>query len=235
MNAPHPDGLPAAGDRAHRPILFLILLCAFAAPFAEGIAQPRFQLQRTKRETMPISVQLYGGYNGISDPSDRLQDLYENTSLTSWGGVMIGLKVRAAIDTVVRPVWAGIDLYYHRTAKRWLYDKPSVVYASDSSRVHADERLASYGFHLFGSFELFPAVCIELGGGFQYLHASNDIESPLLGLFEPVWVGTGMAGVDIALLRYEHGSINGNFRLVKGFGEYGSVHFQSLLAFTFSF
>lgn len=222
-------------QRAPRAALPLLLLLALALPAMEAAAQPKFQLQRTKRVSTPVCVQLYGGYNGMSEPSDKLQDSYENTALTAWGGVMIGIKTRVAIDTLVLPIWGGLDLYYHRTVKRWLEDVRTVYYASDSSRVRADERLSSYGFHLYASIALFPTLYLEFGGGAQYLYARTDVDSEVHGLFQPVWVATGMAGLDITLLRYDHGGINGDFRLVKGFGEYGSLHFQSLLVFSFNF
>jgi hypothetical protein len=224
--------VPRAFSREAR----LLALLLFLLPAADLLAQqPRFTLKRTKRETLPVSVVLFGGYNGMSVPPEKLLDEYGRGEETVWGGFMAGMKVRAIVDTVVRPIWGGIELYYHRSAKRRLYDKPWVMYASDSSRVQADEYLGAYGIHLVGTLELARWLLLELGGGMQYLHASTAVQSDVLGLFEPVWVPTVLAGVDLALLRYDHGSINANLRAVKGFGEYGSLHFQSLLAFTFNF
>ena len=35
-------------------------------------AQSSFRLKRTKNESIPITAQVYAGYNGMSDPADKL-------------------------------------------------------------------------------------------------------------------------------------------------------------------
>jgi hypothetical protein len=215
-----------------------ILLFAASLMILSGVAavaQPKLQLKRTKHDTFPLTIQLYGGYNGMSDPSEKLQDMFENTVQTSWGGLMMGARARTLLDTLVRPIWLGVDFHYHRSANRWLDKIPNVMFVSDSSRVRAEERLNTYGAQVFFGIDVVAGILLELGGGLQYYTGKTDIESPVLGLFQPVWVPVVMTAVNAPLLKYEHGSIDANFRFVKGFGDYGSFHIQSLLVFTFNF
>jgi hypothetical protein len=222
----------------HAPAAVLLSLLVIALLLANpAYGQGRFRLKRTKSEAFPLTIQLYGGYNGMSHPSEQLQKDFETVN-NAWGGVMLGVKTRVMIDTILRPFWIGLDLYYHSTAKRSLAAKHldySVYYASDSSQVNAYEYLNTYGAHLYFAIDVYKRVFIEFGGGVQYLVSNADITSDVVGLYSPVWIPTVMGGISAPLLRYDHGSIDAYLRITKGFGTYGSVHFQSLLEFTFNF
>lgn len=207
----------------------LLLLPALAA------AQPRFQLRRTTQQSSPFMVRLFAGYNGVTEPSDALQDMIENTWNTSWGGLMLGLQGGVVVDTIGIPVLVGGEVYYHRMAKRYLGVVPGTFYTSDSSRVSLDEYIGGYGAQLLLILEPFPRTHIMFGAGLLYLNGSVETESEITGLFPDIWMGTVSASLAYALLKYDQGSIDAMFRLTKGFGTYGSLQFQSLLNFTFLF
>ncbi|MDH7516492.1 MAG: hypothetical protein QHI48_11535 [Bacteroidota bacterium] len=198
-------------------------------------AQPKLQLKRTRRESTPFTMRLLGGYNGVSEPSDALQDLIECTPTTIWGGVMAGAQGIIPLDTLGFPLSLGFEAYYHRMAKRWLGLRPEVKYVSDGSDVRTDEYIHGIGVDLLVQAALSRFFTIHLGGGPLCLFATADIDSEVSGLFPTTWMPCVFGAVNYALLRYEHGSIDGTIRLTKGFGRYGSFHFQSLLAFTFNF
>jgi hypothetical protein len=221
--------------RAVLPILFVIGLMSVATQ--SGTAQGTFRLKRSKSQSFPLTIQLYGGYNSMNHPAEKLQKDFETVN-NSWGGVMLGLKARMRLDTILRPVWFGIDMYYHGTAKRYLpakYSDSSVYYASDHSPVNAWEYLYTLGGNLFFAIDVYKRIFIEFGGGMQYMISKADVTSDVVGLYKPVWIPVLMAGITVPLLRYEHGSIDAHIRFTKGSGEYGSLHFQSLLQFTFNF
>ncbi len=212
------------------------LLCAFSLlPPVWASAQPKFQLQRTKKESTPFIMRLLGGYNGVAEPSDALQDLFENTQSTQWGGVMAAVQGLFPIDTVLVPISVGADLFYHRMIKRFLGRRPEVFYASDGSSVNADETVSGYGGNAILAMLFTPRLSLHLAAGALYIHGDADVESEVTGLFQPVWMFTAHAAVNYALLTYDHGSIDATFRFTRGFGVYGSFHLQSLLGFTFNF
>jgi len=213
------------------PSLLLLLFCLSLG----AAAQPRYKLKRTKTESIPVTARLYGGYNGMSDPSDKLQDQFENTLSTSWGGIMIGLQSLIHIDTIGLPLWAGLDVNYSLVSRRFLLQIPTVSYVSDGSRVYADERLYGVAIHGLFAIDIFKPLQLQFGGGMQYLASSYDVDSEIEGTFEPVWVPCVVLSGVFSLLEYDHGSIEANLRAVKGFEENGSFHFQSILAFTFDF
>ncbi len=211
-------------------ILALILLANVDAP-----AQGRFQLKRTKTVGIPINVSILAGYNGMTEPADPIQDAFDHTVLSSTGGLMLGVQGLIRLDTLVLPIWVGVDGYYNRIAKRWTKDKPEVHFPDEEGRVDAVETLAGYGGNLIFVFGPVARISIMLGGGVQYLDASIDTDAAVLGLFEAQIVPTVLAGTIIQLLVYEHGSIDLQLRGLKGFGKYNSVQLQSVLGFTFSF
>jgi hypothetical protein len=213
-------------------VLFLVLLL-FAVGSAD--AQGRFQLKRTKKEGIPINVSLLAGYNGMNNPADRIQDAFDHTVLTSSGGVMLGLQGLIRIDTVLLPIWVGPEAYYHRVAKRWTKDKEEVRFPDEEGRVDAVETMGGYGANLLVVLGPVSGISLMLGGGMQYLLATVDIETAVLGAFGEHWVPVGLAGLTFQLLKYEHGSIDLQVRGMQGFGDYGSFQVQTLLGFTFGF
>jgi hypothetical protein len=211
--------------------LLLALLLPAAAP-----AQNEFRLQRTKKESIPINVSLMAGYDGISEPAEILQDRFENTNLTSIGGVAFGLQGMIELDTILVRIWAGADLGYYRMMKRALYDDPGVHYIGEEGRVDAIESLWGIGANGFLAFGPVARMMLLLGGGLQYLDARLDKSIPVEGnLTEDQVVPVGFAALRLILFEYAHGSIDAQFRGLKGFGDYGSIHFQSMLSFTFAF
>ena len=42
----------------------------------------------------------------MSTPDDKLQDRFENTNETNWGGFMAGATALVALDTIGIPIWA---------------------------------------------------------------------------------------------------------------------------------
>ena len=182
-----------------------------------------------------MMLQLFGGYNGMSDPSEKFQDQFENTIFTAWGGILVGIQGAMLIDTIGLPFWVGAEATYQRMGKRYLAQIPGVFYRSDSSKVEYDERVFAVGGQLYLMISVIERIHVQLGGGMQYLFGKTDVESEVMGLFQPAWVPTVMGALNLEMLRYEHGSIDANFRAMKGFGDYGSFQFQSALGFTFDF
>lgn len=213
-------------------LLFVLLLNLNA------LAQPKLKLQRTTGKGVPIVVKIYSGYNGVSDPSDLLQDKFENTFSTTWGGVVLGLQIMMRIDTVGVPFGAGLDFSYQRMVNRNLAKRPEVRYVDSpdsTAEVKAEEELHAYMALLFVDFEVIPRINVQVGGGFQYLYAKSDVVGKVTGLFETTYVPVISGALCLKLLANEHGSINFDLRCVRGFGDYGSFHIQSLLAFNFNF
>jgi hypothetical protein len=114
-------------------------------------------------------------------------------------------------------------------------DKAEVRFPDEEGRVDAVETMGAYGGHVIIMLGPVANLSLILGGGMQYLNATLDKDVAVLGLFGSHWVPTALAGIDINLLTYEHGSIDLQLRGMKGFKEYGSFQVQSLLAFTFEF
>jgi hypothetical protein len=226
-------------NSTHGAGLFLLATLMFLtglSPLAEAQSES-FRLKRSKKETVPINVQLMAGYNGMSDPAEFYQDRFENTNLTAIGGFAVGLQGMIEIDTMFAPVWVGADVTYFRMYKRALYDDPNVHYVGEPDmRVDAIEALWGLGINGFVAFGPVARMTLLVGGGMQYHDAVIDKKLSLVGtLTEDRIIPAGMAALNIILLAYDHGSIDAQFRGIKGFGEYGSIHFQSMLAFTFSF
>ena len=220
------------------PGLFALLaLCFLLAGGAaeQASAQPKFQLKRTKRETMPVTVRLYGGYNGMSEIAEPFQDRFENTIETEWGGLLMGLQGSVLIDTIGRPFWLGVDVSSFRLAKRRLIKREDVYYRNDSTAVDAIEQVNGLGFHMILTIDVVPRIGLQLGAGVQYLSGSADVVSDVVGLFEPRWIPSVFAVVTVTALKYEHGSIDFDFRGMQGIDGYGSFQFQSMLVFTFNF
>ena len=225
--------VPVPAARHRHPVL-LALLVAFCLP-AISIAQPKFQLKRTTREATPFMVRLYGGYNGMTEPSDALQDKIEGTIATSWGGLQVGLQLAVIIDTIGVPFWLGGEVSNQRIGKRHLAKRTDVFYSSDSTAVGKDEYIGGFGMQFLLFIDPFQRTQIILGCGALYFSGRVDSESDVTGLIPEIWMGTATAGISYAIFKYEHGSIDTYFRLTKGFGTFGSLHFQSLLCFTFAF
>jgi len=199
-------------------------------------AQTRFQLKRTKRESIPISVQLYGGYNGISDPAEILQDEFINQHDQSWGGVIIGLQCFVALDSVGLPFWIGGEIYFNRVASHNMRNFPGTIfYKSDRSPVDALETVFGYGGTLLIQIDLLRRFALQVGGGYVYLVGQSDVPSEVIGLFPSTWTPTVVAGINFEMLKYAHGSIDANLRAMQCFGIYNNFLFQSLLGFTFDF
>jgi hypothetical protein len=215
--------------------LYILFACLPAILVEVAHAQPKVRLVRTNKQGNPIKVQLYAGYNGMSTPDDKLQDMFENTYMTIIGGIMVGVKTMYVLDTIGLPVWAGINAYYHRTLKRSLSDAHGVHYPDSPQYVNGIETMSSYGLEGLVAFGPYWRVTIEAGGGAQFLSSVVDHQTAIIGLFQPVWLPTAMAGVNYCLLAYEHGSIDANLRFLKTFGEYRNFQFQSLFCFTFIF
>ncbi len=215
--------------------LLAAMICTILLPSAMH-AQSEFRLQRTKKESIPINFSLMAGYNGISEPAEILQDRFENTNLTSIGGVSFGLQGMIELDTLLVRIWAGADLGYYRMMKRALYDDPDVRYIGEEGPVDAIESLWGIGANAFLAFGPVARVMILIGGGMQYQDARIDKQLPLEGnLTEDQLLPVGFAALRLILFEYAHGSIDAQFRGLKGFGDYGNVHFQSMLSFTFAF
>jgi hypothetical protein len=215
------------------PLLLTAFLAGLYTTSAE--AQGRFQLRRTKSEGIPINATILAGYNGMNNPADVIQDNFDHTVLSSNGGVMIGLQGVMRIDTTILPVWVGAEAYYHRVAKRWTLERPEIRFPDEEGRVDAVETMGAYGGHIIVMLGPVSSISLILGGGMQYLNATLDSDATVLGLFGSHWVPTALAGVNLNLLTYEHGSIDLQLRGMKGFQEYGSFQVQSLLGFTFAF
>jgi hypothetical protein len=215
-------------------VVIATLLLAFG--FHELQAQDGFRLKRTKKESVPINVQVLAGYNGMSDPADKIQDIFDHTNLTSFGGVGVGLQGMIELDTIVTRIWAGAEVSYYRMAKRWLADDPGVYYPGEDLRVHAVETLWGLGANAVIALGPVYRVTLIFGPGIQYHDARVDSELQIEGnLYEDRIVPTALGSVNAQLLKYDHGSIDINFRGIWGFGDYGSFQFQSMLGFTFNF
>jgi hypothetical protein len=223
--------------RLPTPTIFVIfaLVLSLALPHAIQ-AQNSFRLKRTKKESTPINVALMAGYNGISEPAEILQDRFENTNLTSIGGPAFCLQAMIELDTLLVRIWAGAEGSYYRMMKRALYDDPGVHYVGEEGPVDAIESLWGIGANAFLAFGPVAHITIILGGGMQYQDARIDKQLPIEGtLTEDQVIPVAFAAVNVILLEYDHGSIDAQFRGLKGFGDYGNIHFQSMLAFTFNF
>lgn len=219
-------------------ILAAFILCFMLSGLAaESLhAQSSFRLKRTKKETIPITAQVYAGYNGMSDPANTLQDFYEGSRLTSLGGLAVGVQAMIELDTLLTRVWLGADVSYYRMAKRWLADDPEVVYPGEDIRVDAVERLWGVGGHLIVGLGPIWRITIEGGPGFQYHDPRIDSDLRIEGnIYESRFVPTALLSFGFQLLSYDHGSIDAKFRSIWGFGDYGSYQLQSLLGFTFNF
>ncbi len=212
----------------------IVLIGVLLLTSAQMHAQPKVRLVRTNKATAPLKFQIYGGYNGMSTPDDRLQDRFENTNETNWGGFMMGIKALIAIDTIGIPFWMGVNGYTHRTMKRSLYDAPTVHYPDSQNPVQAIETVFSYGIEGIIAFGPFARTMIEIGGGAQRTRSSVDHPSVIIGLFQDVWLPTVMTAVNFELLKYEHGSIDANIRFLKTFGDYQNFQLESLFCFTFN-
>ena len=211
--------------------LLIVLLCVQPLHAQEG-----FRLKRTKRVSTPISIQIFGGYNGMSDPSEALQDMFENTNRTSWGGLMLGAQAAIEIDTVFGfSFWGGVEGYYHRLATRWLADKPDVGFPDSDELVQHTETLSAFGGNIFLAYGPLWIFTLQVGGGLQYLSGHVDTSIPINGLFQSQVVPVFLGAVNVRLLSYDHGSIDAIFRSFRGFGDYGSYQQQSLIGFTFLF
>jgi hypothetical protein len=216
--------------------VFVILLLTGGFATQQLLAQDGFRLKRTKKESTPINAQVYAGYNGLSDPADIIQDFYEQSNLTSLGGVAMGLQGMFELDTLLTQVWLGADVSYYRMAKRWLMDDPEVHYAGETARVDAVERLWGMGANLIVAIGPVWRITLMFGPGAQYQDAQVDSDLQIEGnLYEDRVIATALGAANFQLLTYEHGSIDANFRGLWGFGDYGSFQFQSLLGFTFKF
>jgi hypothetical protein len=216
--------------------LFLLILILVLGSAVDAQAQEGFRLKRTKKETVPINAAVLTGYNGMSTPADRIQDKFEHSNLTSHGGVAVGLQGMVEIDTVLAQIWVGAEVSYYRMARRWLADDPGVYYPGEEIRVDAVETLWGMGANLVFAFGPVSRFTLIFGPGLQFQDARIDTELQIEGsLYEDRIVPTALGSVNFQLLRYDHGSIDANFRGLWGFGEYGSFQFQSMLGFAFNF
>lgn len=218
-------------------IFAITMLIAAAGLPSVSQAQNPFRLKRTKKETVPINVTLLAGYNGISEPAEIYQDRFENTNLTAIGGFATGLQAMVEIDTLLTQLWIGGEVSYCRMYKRALYDDPGVYYTGEPGKpVDAIESLWAVGANAFVAIGPVWQFMLIVGGGTQYHDAVVDKDLPISGtLTRNRFIPVGMAALNIMLLEYDHGSIDAQFRGIKGIGDYGSVQFQSMLAFTFAF
>lgn len=199
-------------------------------------AQSPFRLKRMQKESVPINVTLMAGYNGMSEPAEIHQHRFENTNLTSNGGLALGLQGMVELDTVVVRIWVGAEVSYYRMYKRALYDDPDVHYIGEDTPVDAIESLWGLGANGILAFGPVLHVTLLLGGGLQYQDARIDSQLPIEGnLTEDRMIPVALAALNIILLEYDHGSIDAQLRGLKGFGDYGNIQFQSMLAFTFNF
>ncbi|MBN1448744.1 MAG: hypothetical protein JXA28_12505 [Bacteroidetes bacterium] len=219
-----------------RTLILVLVLCASGSA-GEALAQSSFRLKRTKKETTPINAQLLAGYNGMSNPADIIQDMFEHTNLTSLGGLAVGIQGMIELDTVLTQIWVGAEVNYSRLAQRWLLEDPDVHFVGEAeSQVDAVERLWGLGGNLLFAIGPVARLTLVFGPGLQYQDARIDTNLPIEGnLSEDRIIPTALGGVNLQLLVYDHGSIDANFRGVWGFGDYGSFQFQSLLGFTFNF
>ena len=229
MNNVHPFTLCAAA------VVALLLACP-----AQSSAQNPFRLKRTKQESVPITVTLLAGYNGMSDPAAPYQDSFENTNLTSLGGLGLGLQGMIDLDTLVTRIRVGAEVSYFRMFKRALYDDRGVHFIgeewSTENPVDAIESLWGIGASAIVAFGPVWNLSIILGAGAEYHAPRVDKDLPITGtLTEARVIPAAMAAVNLILLEYDHGSIDIQIRGTKGFGEYGSAQLQSLLGFTFLF
>jgi hypothetical protein len=225
--------LPGRAGRLCAVLAACLILAAGVAEQAS--AQPKFQLKRTKRETQPVTVRLYGGYNGMSEIAEPFQDRFENTFETEWGGLLMGIQGSVLIDTIGRPFWLGADVSSFRLAKRRLSVRRDVFYKNDSSAVDAIEQVSGLGIHAVLSIDVVRRIGLQLGVGVQYMTGSANVLSEVVGLFESRWIPSVYIGITFTALKYEHGSIDFDFRGMKGIDGYGSFQFQSALVFTFNF
>lgn len=218
-------------------ILTIATLIAAAGLPTISTAQSPFRLKRTKKESVPINVTLLAGYNGISEPAEIYQDRFENTNLTAIGGFAMGLQAMIELDTLLTQVWFGGEVSYSRMYKRALYDDPGVYYTGEPGKpVDAIESLWAIGANAFIAIGPVSQFMLIIGGGTQYHNALVDKDLPITGtLTNDRFIPVAMAALNIMLLEYDHGSIDAQFRGIKGIGDYGSVQFQSMLAFTFAF
>ena len=76
---------------------------------------------------------------------------------------------------------------------------------------------------------------IQVAGGVQYLYPIEEVPTEVEGLFAAHFIPTASLGGRFIMLEYAHGSIDANVRIMKGFGDYGSIEVQSMLGFTFRF
>ncbi len=239
-----PAGLRRARARAcTRPVLprlsssllALILILLLAAD-AGAQTKPKFQIKRTKRDSMPVRAQLYGGYNGMSNPSDKMQDMFEGNGLLTWSGVMMGVQAMVPIDTLLVPIWVGLDVHYQLHGKRDM--KPMNVRTKIDDKPLQNkvvETVSAWGGSLLIGIELLPSLTLLGGGGPSFVIGSHDAMSELTGDFQDVLVWTVTGAVNYSVLRYDHGSIDTQFRVHQGFGDWGNFQFESLLGFTFNF
>jgi hypothetical protein len=223
-------------SRFIRMLTMAMLIIAVGLPSVSH-AQSPFRLKRTKKETVPINVTLLAGLNGISEPSEFYQDRFENTNLTTIGGFATGLQAMIELDTLLTQVWIGGEVTYSRMYKRALYDDPGVYYIGEPGKpVDAIESLWAIGANAFIAIGPVWKFMLLIGGGTQYHDAAVDKDLPITGtLTNDRFIPVGMAALNITLLEYDHGSIDAQFRGIKGIGDYGSVQLQSMLAFTFAF
>ncbi len=199
-------------------------------------AQDGFRLKRTKKETVPINAQVLAGYNGMTTPANIIQDRFAHSNLTSYGGLAVGLQGMVELDTILTQIWVGAEVSYYRMAKRWLADDPAVYYPGENIRVDAVETLWGMGANLIFAIGPVSRFTLIFGPGVQYQDARVDSKLQIEGnLYEDRVIPTALASVNFQLLRYDHGSIDSNFRGLWGFGDYGSFQFQSMLGFTFNF
>jgi hypothetical protein len=201
------------------------------------IAQPRFILKRTNKESTPVFVQILGGYNGVSDPAEAIQIRVRDIDGNTYGGVMMGIQVAMTLDSMFRqPLWFGTEVYYHRFVDRDLSAQSDVFYPDEPELpVKYIEVLHSVGAQLFFAYNIVRRFQLQLGGGVQYMYTQVSIPTDVSGLFEPQVIPTASVMGRFILLEYDHGSIDVNIRGMQGFGEYGSFEVQSLLGFTFRF
>ncbi|MDX9759589.1 MAG: hypothetical protein RBU27_10545 [Bacteroidota bacterium] len=203
-------------------------------------AQNPFRLKRTKQESVPITVTLLAGYNGMSDPAEPYQDSFENTNLTSLGGLGVGLQGMIDLDTLLVRIRIGAEVTYFRMFRRALYDDRGVHFVgeewSTEHPVDAIESLWGIGANALVAFGPVWNLSIILGAGLEYHAPRIDKDLPITGtLTEPRVIPAAMAAVNLILLEYDHGSIDMQIRGTKGFGDHGNVQLQSLLGFTFIF
>lgn len=214
--------------------LFVLLL--LFGHTSDVSAQDGFRLKRTKKETVPITAAVLAGYNGLSTPADRIQDLFEHSNLTSLGGVAVGLQGMVELDTILTQIWVGAEVSYYRMAKRWLADDPEVYYPGEDIRVDAVETLWGLGANLIFAIGPVSRFTLIFGPGVQFHDGRIDKELRIEGrIYEDRVIPTALGSINFQLLRYDHGSIDANFRGLWGFGEYGSFQFQSMLGFAFHF